>query len=700
MQCDACGAPVGRAARFCERCGARLTPGRGSGVGGAIAPVPGDRRVVTALFADLVDYVRMVAELDPEVVQGRVSAALRAMAGAVERFGGTREKFIGDAIFAVFGWPRARDDDAVRAARCALAIRAALRNLDGDEPLEVRIGIATGEVVAAAASSGTLQDAPLTGPAITTAARIQSVARRNEILLDEATVQAARGRLLVEDRGTVVLRGHETSVHLFGLEQATQIDTWGPPRLTAALPLVGREAERAILEDAVRACTVDRRGGVVLLEGEAGIGKSRLLAELEAVAREAGLRWTWTENVSYGGGEPYRFARVFAQTLADEHGVDSGAFSRRLLFSLDMDPAVARRYAGAVAAIARDAGFSGWEAESRHTPDDPAEVASTLHEVAGRFIDRLVELDGPRAVVVDDIHWIDSAGADMLELLVERAASRPLLVLAAMRPGPVPGWVDAAHVRRIRLTGLFEHESGQLATNVARAAIDADGARRIHERTGGNPLFVAETVRAFLADGTLADDRGRLTLVERDRSALPVTLRSVLGARIDALDEMAREVLGVASVIGMRFPIPLVSAVVGAPIHPESITTLADAALVLPVHDDTWRFGHALIRDAAYSGLLAARRRELHARAADLLERQQPPPPVAWIARHRAAAGDRDRAIPLLDEAAQTALGLGAASEAASFWREAAQLATDPDVRRRFEGRAAEAAAAEAAASS
>jgi adenylate cyclase len=161
---------------------------------GRPAPI-GDRRVVTALFADLVDYVRMLAEYDPEEVRERVTAALATMAEAITRLGGTREKFIGDAVFAVFGWPVAHDDDAVRAALAALAIRSGLQDIgDGAGPLEVRIGLATGEVVAAGRGPSVDGDLGLTGEAITTAARIQSLARPGEILLDGSTVRASRGR--------------------------------------------------------------------------------------------------------------------------------------------------------------------------------------------------------------------------------------------------------------------------------------------------------------------------------------------------------------------------------------------------------------------------------------------------------------------------------------------------------------------------
>ena len=700
MLCDSCGATVGPTARFCEQCGSPL-PASATTVpndGGSPRPLTdGDRRVVTALFADIVDYVRMVAEFDPELVQARISAALAAMGEQVERLGGTREKFIGDAIFAVFGWPVARDDDAVRAALCGLSIRAALGEIADGEALEVRIGIATGEV-AASSAGGSLDENRLTGPAIVTAARLQSLARSGEILVDEATVRAARERIGVTDRGEVVLRGHAGAVHVYAVERETGFETWAVPRPPAG-PLVGRADELATVIGAIDDCRATGHGSTVLVEGEAGIGKSRLLGEAEAAARQAGLKWSWTENVSYGGGEPYRFARVLAQALADEHGTDSGTFARRMLFTVDLDPARAQRFGGAIAAIAREAQFTGWEAEARNMPDDPAEVATALGEVAERYVERLIDTSGARVIVIDDLHWIDRSSDAMVELLVERTRTLPLVIFAAMRPGPPPRWADRDHVRRIRLEGLLEAESGQLATNIARAALDADDARFIHERTGGNPLFVSETVRAFLADGTMAVRNGRMTLSGDAGHELPVTLRAVLGARIDALSPAARELLGIVSVIGIRFRTDMAAGLVGRPLEAAALQELVDGALIRRAESDRWRFTHPLIRDAAYSGLLASRRRDLHGRYATLLETLQPPAPIAWIARHWAAAGDRDRAVPMLEQAAVTSLAMGAASEAAAFWREAAELSDDPAAADGYRLRAAEVAASAASAS-
>lgn len=701
MPCPSCGAATTRRARYCAQCGAHLGPARpGSTTAVTVSsPAPGpveagDRRVVTALFADLVDYVRMIAEHDPEVVRARVGAALRGMAEAIERLDGTREKFIGDAVFAVFGWPRAHDDDPVRAALAALAIRASLRDpIDGGEPLEVRIGLATGEVVAASRGDGS-DDLAVTGEAITTAARIQSLARPGEILLDEATVRGGRDRLDVDDRGSVVLRGQSSVVHLYALTGELGLAWPRVHRPSLENPLVGRREEAARIRKVLRRTRRTARGAVVLLAGDAGMGKSRLVADMEVEARHLGFAWTWTESVSYGGAEPYRFARMLAQAVADEHGIDSGSFARQLLFEPGTDPALVSRYGGAIAAIARAAAFDGWEAEAADVPADPTETAAILGEVGTAYMQKLLEMDGPRVIVLDDVHWIDTSSVGFVELLVSAAAAWPLVVIATMRPGSDPSWAALPHVERIDLSGLVEPETAQLATLVARAALDADDARQIHERTQGNPLFIGETVRASIEDGTLELHDGRMRLIESGAPQLPLTLRAVLGARIDGLDGPAREVLGVASVIGIGFRDDDVIDLLERPIPPGTLDRLVDAALLVPVGDGTWRFSHPLVHDAAYAGLLASRRRRLHARLADRMETGPSPVSVAALAVHRAASGDAERAIPLLVDAATGAASMGAASEAAGFWRAAAELTTVPSDRLRFRKAADLAAAA------
>ena len=724
MRCRACGAAVGEAARFCDQCGARVgtsrsgssattpaadvtSPGQAStngssgeaerrhvlpttasqaggdgpsaaAIAGSAAGTLGDRRIVTALFADLVDYVRLVAEFDAEEVRRRVQAALVAMGDAIERFDGTREKFIGDAVFAVFGWPVAHDDDALRAAHCALAIRERVSGLldPSGAALQVRIGLATGEVVAAPRDVPGEADWSLTGPAVTTAARIQGEAAPGEILLDESTRRAARKGLAVEDLGERVLRGQRHPVRIGRLLGDAGFQPWRPP----VGRFVGRARERAMLAGLIERLAAREEGAVALVEGDAGIGKSRLLADLETDARRLGVRWSWVDNVSYGGGDPYRFGRSLAQVFADEHGIDSGSFARRLLFTADVDEADVRRWSGAIAAMARDASFSGWEAEAALAPIDPVEVAASIRSLARAYLERLIELDGPRVIVVDDLHWLDPSSAGIFGELVEVALQRPVLVLVGSRPtGPVHLALDRPEVRRLTLGGLDEAQTGELAEAVAGTIVESADVHRLHLRTGGNPLFIGETVRASVDEGAITDD-GRLTIGRDAGPDVPVTLRALLGSRIDALGRDARTVVRVGAVIGMTFREAVVEDVLGEPVSAAVFERLAEAAMIVPLDSrGGWRFCHPLIHDAAYRSLLSTDRATLHARIADRIEAGEREAPVATIARHRAAAGDAERAIPLLRRAADQAASLGAYAEAAGYLDTAAGLELDAE---------------------
>jgi predicted ATPase len=354
--------------------------------------------------------------------------------------------------------------------------------------------------------------------------------------------------------------------------------------------------------------------------------------------------------------------------------------ARRLLFTPDVSPEQARRWGGAIAAMARDAAFSGWEEEARLVPTDPAQVAAGLHEVAGQYATRLVDVSGPRVIIADDLHWLDPSSVGMLDAILKVTAGRPLALVAGARPGKTPADRILKDVERIRLSGLDEPETRELAAAVAGSQLGPSDGRRLHQRTAGNPLFITETVRAIFgpgtvagsgapADGRLPDDGGTV------RPGLPMTLRALLGARIDGLSEEARTVLRVASVVGVMFNEPVVAEVLGDPIESDVYAGLAGASLIVPLDAPSiWRFSHPLIHDAAYWGLLGSARRRLHARVADLLEATEGRAAIGVVARHRAAAGDHLRAIPLLVQAAEEAFALGASAEAASFWTEAADL--------------------------
>jgi adenylate cyclase len=323
-------------------------------------------------------------------------------------------------------------------------------------------------------------------------------------------------------------------------------------------------------------------------------------------------------------------------------------------------------------------------------PPDPADVARDLRSVANRYIERLIELDGPRVIVIDDLHWLDRSSAGIFEELVRRTEMLPLALLVGSRPDSWPASLAEAGLVRLSLEGLDVSETGQLARAVAGVAVEPEDVRRLHARTGGNPLFIGETVRAFVDDGAITRD-GRLALGGSGRQPVPATLRALLGSRIDALSADTRAVLRVAAVIGMTFREDVVEEVLEERIDPGRYERLAEAAMIVPLDaSGGWRFCHALIHDAAYAGLLGVDRRSLHARVADRIESRSPDAAIGVIARHRAEAGDAARAVPLLIRAAESALVLGARSEAAAYLDMAVGLESSGSARDELERRVAE----------
>lgn len=678
MPCPECATPTAPGARFCSNCGRRLD---------TIADglKAGDRRVVTALFADLVGYTRLVDELDPEEVRARVDGALSVLSDAVIRFGGSLEKFIGDAVLAVFGVPVAHDDDGLRACLCALEMQASLaRYVTGDErPMELRIGIATGEVVAAVRVMAGTRSTALTGDAMTTAARLQQLAQPNETLLDDATVLAAEPRVGVEHLGEQLLRGQRRPIGVNRLRGERRIISH-PCRKAA--PLIGRSAERVHLVEVLRRAAATRHGGAVLLRGEAGIGKSRLLCEMEQEARASGFAWTWLDNTPHGMDIPYRTARALVDWLADEEGQKAGIVARRLLFGDDvmpnLDADTSRLMLGAIAMLARDSEMAllpeeGW----KDMPElaDPADIQAGLKLVTYMWVTRMVA-DKPRCVVIDDLQWIDPTSRTLVEHMITIAGGLPLVVLTGSRPPATPDWLGLPHAEVIDLAGLDQAATEELGTEVAGAALDPESARWLYQRTAGNALFVGEIIRTLLETGGLKRVGKRVRIDPgAARRDLPLSLRALLGARIDALPPAQRGALEVGSVIGMTFSEPMLLALCGGEVTGSDLFELADAGILTGAEDpgmpaDRWRFRHQLFLDAAYGRLLGARRRALHGAVADSLESLEPRTDVAELARHRVAAGDAERAVPLLEQAAREAAAVGAVAEADAFARTADEM--------------------------
>ena len=688
MPCPDCGTTRTAGARFCHYCGRRLED---LSLGLRI----GDRRVVTALFADMVGYTRLVDELDPEEVRARVDGALALLGEAVLRFGGTLEKFIGDAVLAVFGTPTAHDDDPLRACLCALEMQACLVRYvtADDQPLVLRIGISTGEVVAALREVAGTRSIALTGEPMTTAARLQQLAEPNEILIDEATQVAAESRIGVEHLGEKSLRGQRKPVLVHRLRGERKLMTQACRRTA---PLVGRTVEQARLREVLERTAATGKGAAVLVRGEAGVGKSRLLCEMEADARRAGFGWMWLDNAPHGMASPYAAVRKMADWVADEQGVTAGVAGREMLFGPNVpapDANAARLMLGAVAVLARDSNMSllpeeGWETGLLGLIQ-PHEVQLGLRLATEVWVRQLVA-NQPRCIVVDDFHWIDPSSGQLMEHMIKLAADLPLVVLSGSRYPADPAWLDLPHVDVIDLAGLDQTATEALGSAMAGAGLDSESARWLYQRTSGNALFVGEIVRTLRAAGHLemSGERYRIESGAARRS-VPLSLRALLGARIDALPPSERMILEAASVVGMEFSEDLLRLLLqNQGPDPKDLEALAEAGFLARSDENasgwTWLFRHQLFLDAAYGRLLNDRRHRLHGALADWYETTGTPIEAADLGRHRAAAGDAERAMPLLDRALREAVAVGAEEEADGLRKlmESLRVVTGPSAAR------------------
>jgi class 3 adenylate cyclase len=547
--CAACGQENPDGFRFCGACGRPL---------GETPPGREVRKVVTVLFCDMAGYTATGARLDPEALRGVQSRYFDAARTALERHGASVEKFIGDAVMAVFGVPAVHEDDALRAARAAIELRDAVAGLG----FEVRLGLNTGEVVAGEG------DALVTGDAVNVAARLEQAAAPGQVLLGEATYRLVRDAVEAEPIGPVALRGKQADVDAFSLlgveSHAAAI------RRRFGTPLVGRERELQLLRDAF-ARTVDERAcHLVTIFGTAGIGKSRLAAELErAVAAE--VETLHGRCLSYGEGITFwPLTEIF-------------------------------REAGAEAELARALGASAME--------------ETFLAIRRFFEQRAAER--PLLVVFDDIHWAEPTLLDLIDHVTDRGRDAPLLIVCLARPDLFdrrPGWGGGKR----NSTSLFlepltaEESAAMIEHALSDPALSVEVAHRVAEAAGGNPLFVEQML-------ALVEERGPDGEIE-----VPLSIQALLAARLDALRPEERQVLERASVVGKEFRRDDVEALLPERLlqqAPEQVLALIRKDLVRPGAEEAeFRFRHDLIRATAYDALPKAVRAELHERFAGVVE--------------------------------------------------------------------------------
>ena len=595
-------------ARFCPDCGSALA--------GSPASV-GIRKVVTIVFCDLCDSTALAERLDTETFRRVIAKYFRSMSAAIERHEGAVEKFIGDAVMAVFGVPAVREDDALRAVRAAAGLRVALAELNEEldrhfgVTLEARTGVNTGEVIAGHRSRG---DGFVSGDTVNVAARLEQAAPPGEILIGEQTLELVREAVTVEALPPLELKGKAQRVPAFRLVDVDIATRSTGPGFSA--PLVGREHELQHLHAAFERA-VDRRGCELLtIVGPAGIGKSRLAREFAESVRESATVAVG-RCLSYGEGLTFWPLREVVTALVGDaeresgHDVQSGLL--RLLEDGDEAVVVADRVAGAL----------GWSESAADPPGTFWAVRELLVATAA---------ERPLVIVLEDIHWAEPILLDLIEHLARTLDGVPVLIVALTRGDLLevrPGFGGDAP--RLVLQALTGEDSKRLVKHLlADDAVAADFADYVFARAEGNPLFVAELVRMLAEDGQLERSNAGLSAVRSSLLALPPTIHALLAARMDRLEPGERAAAEAGAVVGRSFGRGALLELIddgGRPELDAHLDALVGKQLIeadggRPAGEPTFSFSHVLVRDVAYQGMLKARRADLHARYADWVERE------------------------------------------------------------------------------
>ena len=696
--CPSCGSVAEPGDRFCGSCGVPLPGSEGESLrpAGVQPPAPAtERRLVTVLFADLVGSTAMAESQDVEAVRELLSRYYDLCREIVDRYGGEIEKFIGDAVMAVWGSPVAHEDDAERAVRAALDLVDAAGTLPtpAGTPLVVRAGVLTGEAAVALDAQG---QGMVAGDLVNTASRLQSAAPAGTVLVGEATVRSSEASIDYEPAGEQVLRGKTAPVPAWralrvaagrrGSGRATRLEP----------PFVGRDDELRLVKDVFHQTARERRARLISITGVAGIGKSRLAWELEKHIDGLvdAVYWHQGRSPAYGDGLAYWALGEMVRGRARIAETDDPATARAKLSTMAaeylVDPDERARVEPRLAALL------GLEAAPAGGSEELTAAWRTLFE---RIADR-----GPTVLVFEDLHWADAGLLDFVEGLLAAARSRPILVVALARPELIasrPTW--GATVRnhlRLDLAPLDDAAMEMLllglVPGIPPAAIVA-----IRDRAEGIPLYAVETVRMLIDQGRLTGAEGRFHLVgDIGTLAVPDSLQALLGSRLDALDPGTRDLVGSCAVLGISFTTGAVAAVTGR--AEDDVRRTLDQLVereFLVLDDDPvspergqYRFLQGVFREVAY-GRLARRERlarhlavaEAFAAGGDEL--------AGVVATHylealRAAPenerGDlRTRALASLEAAAARARSLGAYASAARYLADAVELA-DGDQRLRL----------------
>jgi class 3 adenylate cyclase len=653
VTCASCGQDNPDGAKFCNACGSPLEAPRRAGE---------ERRLVSVLFVDLVGHTARSEQLDPEDVRSILLPYYEHVRSELEGFGGTVEKFVGDAVMGIFGAPTAYGDDPERAVRAALAIR----DWAEGESLQIRIAVNTGEAIVDLDARPAHGEAMIAGDVVNTAARLQSAAPVGSVLVGAETYAATRGAIDYRPAQPLTLKGKASPVHAWVALHA--IAAVGE-RPSTAVPLVGRERELGLLTGTWSRVVEEGHAQFVTVFGPSGIGKSRLAFELSQLVAGQGGRVIRGRSTPYGASTPYSAFRQQVQQIAR-------------MFDSDEADAARAKLAAAIAEL------SGPAAADEHAPNLGTLLglegggAATDREAlffSARVLVEAVAMQGPTLLLYEDIHWADESLLDLLETFAQRVREVPVMFVALARPELLtnrPGWGGGVpSYTALLLDPLSPRAARELAEQLLMsAALIEDRAAAIAATAEGNPLFIEELSASVAERSTDESER------------LPTSVQAIVAARLDALRPDERRVLVDASVVGRVFWRGAL----------QELGTCEDLGTVLgsleardlirrePVSriagDQQFAFKHGLIHDVAYGTLPRAGRRDRHAAVARFLSSATAAGQShEALAHHWREAGENERALDEFEAAAEQA-GRGWARERAiKLYAQALELVAEGD---------------------
>ncbi len=699
-RCANCGGSLRARDRFCGSCGTRIdavaaspafvpspapsrldtavsrpagaTESASLQIAGVAAAALGEqRKVVTILFADLSGSTVLGERLDPEELRGVYTSFFNELARQIKRYEGTVDKYIGDAVMAVFGAPISHEDDAERAINAGLAMQASIAQLnDGLERrhgarLALRIGINTGEVVAGLLGGDVQAAYTVVGDAVNTAQRYEAAAPPGEILVSATTRRLAIHSFEFEQTAPLTLKGKAERVVAYRVLRR-RYEEIAPE----ASPFVGRERELQLLRDAV-VDAVEGRGRVVDVVGEAGVGKSRLVGELRA-GLVAGIDRITVRCTSFETNTPYGLVAHFVRAAFSIHAADdeetaSGAIATGFAaLGQPLDDAT----------LALLLGVLGYDDRSAFDPETKRRVIVNIL----RTLLRLAAARAPFVLTAEDLHWVDEASLRVLEALVADVPSLPCLFIGTARPG----WRESWESQRIELLPLDEHDARALVEEVLEASVDDELANAVIARTAGNPFFVEEVVRELQGSGLLVETSGRVALRAGATARVPDTIQELIEARLDRLPPHPRRVLDLGAVCGRTFWSRVLERLVPEIDVATQLRSLeSDTFIVQRARSPelTYAFRQVLIQEVAYQTQLQATRRVTHASVAAAIEAlyaSRLDEFVDFLAYHYERSDDRAKAAAWLLRAGDRALRLYAAREAQAYYTSALERADDP----------------------